>query len=169
MFEKKGEYFTNKDENFLKESDLVIFWNEKPKKLIKNYAVLGGSDEHSKVDIPRADKDLALLLARLAYVFEIYDESLKETDEFEDFVDILKGVRVKIQIKKHLTTLEEISGVLYLIDSSEKISIIIDEVGEEEFEALMSFLVMMGFFSDKIGIFSKSDISYYDEFYFYER
>ena len=90
-------------------------------------------------------------------------------EEFEDFIDVLKGVRVKTQIKKHLTTLEEISGVLYLMDNSEKISIIIDEVDEEEFEALMSFLVMMGFFSDKIGIFSKSDISYYDEFYFYER
>jgi len=163
MFEKKGEYFTNKDENFLKESDLVIFWNEKPKKLIKNYAVLGGSDEHSKVDIPRADKDLALLLARLAYVFEIYDESLKETDEFEDFVDILKGVRVKIQIKKHLTTLELISGDLYLIDSSEKVSIILGDIEDEEIEAVISFVKMLG---EKVGIFSKKDISEYEiEFY----
>ncbi|AZV46800.1 hypothetical protein C3L23_05785 [Nautilia sp. PV-1] len=168
MFEKKGEYYTNKDENFLKESDLVIYWNAKPKKLIKNYAVIGGSDEHSKVDVPRADKDLALLLARLAYVFKIYDDRLEDSEEFEDFVDVLKGVRVKTQIKKHLTTLEEISGVLYLMDNSEKISIIIEEIEEEEFEALMSFLVMMGFFSNKIGIFSKKDISYYDEFYFYE-
>jgi hypothetical protein len=106
MFVKKGEYYTNKDEKFLNESDFVIFWNEKPKKLIKNYAVLGGSDEYSKVDIPRADKELALLLARLAYVFEIYDDELKDMEEFEDFVDILKSVRVKTQIKKHLTTLE---------------------------------------------------------------
>jgi hypothetical protein len=141
----------------------VIFWNEKPKKLIKNYAVLGGSDEYSKVDIPRADKDLALLLARLAYVFEIYDENLKDTDEFEDFVDILKGVRVKTQIKKHLTTLEEISGVLYLIDSSDKVSIILGDVDEEEIEAVISFVKMLG---DKVGIFSKNDISEYDlEFY----
>ena len=163
MFEKKGEYFTNKDEKFLNESDLVIFWNEKPKKLIKNYAVLGGSDEYSKVDIPRADKDLALLLARLAYVFEIYDENLKDTDEFEDFVDILKGVRVKTQIKKHLTTLEEISGVLYLIDSSDKVSIILGDVDEEEVEAVISFVKLLG---DKVGIFSKNDISEYDlEFY----
>ena len=120
------------------------------------------------MDILRADKDLALLLARLAYVFRVYDERLEESEEFEDFVDVLKGVRVKMQIKKHLTTLEELSGVLYLMDNSEKISIIIDEVEEDEFEALMSFLVMMGFFSGKIGIFSKSDVSYYDEFYFYE-
>jgi len=163
MFEKRGEYFTNKNEDFLKESDLVIFWNEKPKKLIKNYAVLGGSDEHSKVDIPRADKDLALLLARLAYVFEIYDERLKDTEEFEDFVDILKGVRVKTQIKKHLTTLEEISGVLYLIDSSDKVSIILGDVEEEEIEAILGFVKMLG---DKVGVFSKNDISGYDlEFY----
>lgn len=163
MFVKKGEYFTNKDENFLKESDFVIFWNEKPKKLIKNYAVLGGSDEHSKVDIPRADKDLALLLSRLAYVFEIYDEELKESDEFEDFVDLLKGVRVKTQIKKHLTTLEEISGVLYLIDSSEKVSIILGEVDDEEIESVISFIKMLG---NKVGLFSKKDISEYDiEFY----
>jgi len=163
MFEKRGEYFTNKNEDFLKESDLVIFWNEKPKKLIKNYAVLGGSDEHSKVDIPRADKDLALLLARLAYVFEIYDEGLKDTEEFEDFVDILKGVRVKTQIKKHLTTLEEISGVLYLIDSSDKVSIILGDVEEEEIEAILGFVKMLG---DKVGVFSKNDISGYDlEFY----
>jgi len=163
MFVKKGEYFTNKDENFLKESDFVIFWNEKPKKLIKNYAVLGGSDEHSKVDIPRADKDLALLLSRLAYVFEIYDEELKECDEFEDFVDLLKGVRVKTQIKKHLTTLEEISGVLYLIDSSEKVSIILGEVDDEEIESVISFIKMLG---NKVGLFSKKDISEYDiEFY----
>jgi len=164
MFEKKGEFFTNKDEQFLKESDFVIFWNETPKKLIKNYAVLGGADEHSKVDIPRADKDLALLLARLAYVFEIYDESLKDTDEFEDFVDILKGVRVKTQIKKHLTTLEEISGVLYLIDISEKVSIILGDVEDTEIEAVMSFAKMLG---GKVGIFSKKDISGY-EIGFYE-
>jgi len=164
MFEKKGEFFTNKDENFLKESDFVIFWNEKPKKLIKNYAVLGGTDEHSKVDIPRADKDLALLLARLAYVFEIYDEELKDTDEFEDYVDILKGVRVKTQIKKHLTTLEEISGVLYLIDSSDKVSIILGDVEDEEIEAILGFVKMLG---DKVGVFSKNDISGY-EIDFYE-
>ena len=169
MFKKSNNFFTNKNEEFLKSSDLVIFWRAKPKKLIKNYVVIGGSDEHSKVDILRADKDLALLLARLAYVFRVYDERLEESEEFEDFVDVLKGVRVKMQIKKHLTTLEELSGVLYLMDNSEKISIIIDEIDDEEFEALMSFLVMMGFFSGKIGIFSKSDVSYYNEFYFYER
>jgi hypothetical protein len=163
MFVKKGEYYTNKDEKFLNESDLVIFWNEKPKKLIKNYAVLGGSDEYSKVDIPRADKELALLLARLAYVFEIYDDELKDTEEFEDFVDILKGVRVKTQIKKHLTTLEEISGVLYLIDTSDKVSIILGDIDEEETEAVISFVKMLG---DKVGIFSKNDISGYSlEFY----
>ncbi len=156
MFKKVGEYFTNKDEEFLKKSDLVIFWNEAPKKLIKNYVVLGGEDTHSKVDIKRADKDLALLLARLAYVFEIYNEKLKESEEFEDFVDILKGVRVKTQIKKHLTTLEEVSGVLYLIDSSDKVSIILGDVDEEEVEGVISFAKM---FSDKIGIFSKKDIS----------
>jgi len=156
MFEKKGDYYTNKDDEFLKQSDFVIYWREKPKKLIKNYAVLGGEDKHSKVDIPRADKDLALLLARLAYVFEIYDERLKQSEEFEDFVDVLKSVRVKPQIKKHLTTLEEIGGVLYLIDNSKKVGIIVGDVEEDELEAILSLAKMFG---DKIGIFSKKDIS----------
>ena len=164
MFEKKGEYYTNKDENFLKESDLVIYWNAKPKKLIKNYAVIGGSDEHSKVDVPRADKDLALLLARLAYVFKIYDDRLEDSEEFEDFVDVLKGVRVKTQIKKHLTTLEEISGVLYLMDSSDKVSIILGDVEDEEIEAILGLVKMLG---DKVGVFSKKNISGY-EIDFYE-
>jgi copper homeostasis protein CutC len=168
MFVKKGEFYTNKDEEFLKSSDLVVYWNTKPKKLIKNYVVLGGEDEHSKVDIRRADKDLALLMSRLALVFRVFDERLEDSEEFEEFSDILKGVRVKTQIKKHLTTLEEVSGVLYLMDNSEKISIIVGKTDREEFEVLMNFLVMMGFFSDKIGVFSKEDISWYKEFYFYE-
>ena len=104
---------------------MVIYWKAKPKKLIKNYVVIGGSDEHSKVDIPRADKDLALLLARLAYVFRVFDERLEDSEEFEDFIDVLKGVRVKTQIKKHLTTLEEISGVLYLMDIQKKLVLLL--------------------------------------------
>jgi hypothetical protein len=93
-------------------SDLVIFWGEKPTKLAKNYAVIGGSDEFSRVDIPKKSEKLPLLLARLAYVFEIYDEALKENEEFEDFVEIvLKSVRVKQTIQKHTTTLEEVAGL----------------------------------------------------------
>ncbi len=162
MFEKKGEFYTNKDEEFLKSSDLVIFWKEKPKHLIKNYVVIGGEDKYSKVDIPKSSKKFPLLLARLAYVFEIYDEKLKELEEFEDFVENLKAIRVKKEIKSHNTTLEEVSGVLYLIDNAKKVSIIAD-VDEEEMEGIISFAKLIG---EKIGIFSKNDISEFElEFY----
>ncbi len=163
MFEKKGEYFTNKDEEFLKKSDLVIFYNTEPKKFVKDYVVMGGKEEFSKVDIPKASKKLPLLLARLAYVFEIYDENLKEDMDFEDFVEVvLKSVRVKKEIQNHDTTLEEVAGVLYLMDNAEKISVIIGEVDEEEMENLLSFLKM---FESKIGIFSKNEIDLDFEFY----
>ena len=163
MFEKRGDYYTNKNEEFLKSSDLVIFWNEKPKHLIKNYVVIGGEDKYSKVDIPKSSKKLSLLLARLSYVFEIYDEKLTELEEFEDFVESLKAIRVKKEIKSHNTTLENISGVLYLIDNAKKVSIIIN-VDEEEMEGIISFAKLIG---DKVGIFSKNDISNF-EFEFYE-
>ena len=163
MFEKKGEYFTNKDEEFLKKSDLVVFYKSEPKKFVKDYVVIGGKEEFSKVDIPKASKKLPLLLARLAYVFEIYDENLKEDMDFEDFVEIvLKSVRVKKEIQNHDTTLEEVAGVLYLMDNAEKISVIIGEVDEEEMENLLSFLKM---FESKIGIFSKNEIDLDFEFY----
>ena len=159
MFKKENEYYTNKNEEFLKESDLVIYYNETPQNLLKNVAVVGGKSEFSKVDIPKTSEKLPLLLARLAYVFDIYDENLKENDEFEDFVEILKGVRVKKEIKKHDTTLEEVAGILYLIDEAKKISVIIGDVEEEEMMNLMSFLKM---FESKVGVFSKNDISEYE-------
>ncbi|WP_024787983.1 MULTISPECIES: hypothetical protein [unclassified Lebetimonas] len=155
-------YYTNKDEEFLKESDLVIFWAELPVKLAKKYAVIGGSDEFSRVDIPKRSEKLPLLLARLAYVFEIYDEKLKNDGDFEDFVEIvLKSVRVKQNIQKHTTTLEEIAGLLYLIDNAKKISFIIGEIDEVEMENLMSFVKML---DKEIGIFAKTpliDVEFY--------
>jgi len=163
MFEKKGDYFTNKDEEFLKNSDLVIFYNTEPKKLVKDYVVMGGEEEFSKVDIPKTSKNLPLLLARLAYVFETYDENLREDMDFEDFVEIvLKSLRVKKEIQNHDTTLEEVAGVLYLMNNAEKISVIIGDVEEEEMENLLSFLKM---FESKIGIFSKNEIDLDLEFY----
>ncbi len=157
--EKYQNYHTDKNEDFLKESDLVIYYNEKPKNLLKNVAVLGGNSEFSKVDIPKTSEKLPLLLSRLAYVFEIYDEELKEKEEFEDFVDILKGIRVKLEIKNHNTTLEEVAGLLYLMDEAKKISIIIGDIDEDELMNLMSFLKM---FEKKVGIFSNYDISDYE-------
>ena len=157
--EKYKSYYTNKNEDFLKESDLIVYYNEEPKNLLKNVAVLGGSNEFSKVDIPKTSEKLPLLLARLAYVFEIYDENLKEQEEFEDFVEILKSVRVKKEIKNHNTTLEEVAGLLYLMDEAKKISFIIGDIDDEELMNLMSFFKL---FEKKIGIFSKNDISEYE-------
>ena len=162
--EKYQDYHTNKNEDYLKESDLVIYYSEKPRSLLKNVAVLGGNSEFSKVDIPKTSEKLPLLLARLAYVFEIYDEELKEKEEFEDFVDILKGIRVKSEIKNHNTTLEEVAGLLYLMDEAKKISVIIGDIDEDELMNLMSFLKM---FEKKVGIFSNYDISDY-KINFYE-
>jgi len=150
--------FTTKDENFLKESDLVIFYNEEPKNLLKNVVVVGDKSEFSKVDIPLSSEKLPLLLARLAYVFEIYDENLKENEEFKDFIEILRSVRVKREIQNHNTTLEEIAGMLYLMDEANKISVIIGDVDDDEMMNLMGFLKM---FESKVGIFSKKDLSEY--------
>jgi len=155
-------YYTNKDEEFLKKSDLVIFYNETSSNLIKNVAVIGGKSEFSKVDIPLSGEKLPLLLARLAYVFDIYDEELKEDMDFEDFVEILKGVRVKKEIKNHNTTLEEVAGLLYLMDEAEKISVIVGEVDDIELMNLMSFLNM---FKSKVGVFSKNKLDYELDFY----
>jgi len=158
MFKKRGNFYTNKNEEFLKSSDLVIFWREKPKHLIKDYVVIGGEDKYSKVDIPKSSKKLPLLLARLSYVFEIYDEKLEEFEEFEDFIENLKSIRVKKEIKFHNTTLEEISGVLYLIDNAKKVAIIASVDGEE-MEGIISFAKLIG---DRVSIFSKNDISNLD-------
>ena len=155
-------YYTNRNEEFLKQSDLVIFYNEKPSNLIKNVAVIGGKSEFSKVDIPLSSEKLPLLLARLAYVFDIYDEELKEDMDFEDFVEILKGVRVKKEIKRHNTTLEEVAGLLYLMDEAKKISVIIGEIDDIELMNLMSFLNM---FKSKVGVFSKNKLDYELAFY----
>jgi hypothetical protein len=163
MFNKEGIFYTNKNQKFLQESDLIIYWNSEVENKDKNFVVVGSIDESSKVDIPKSSVKLPLLLARLAYVFEVYDEALKDTDEFEDFVDILKGVRVKKEINNHSSTLEEISGVLYLIDEANKISIIVGDVKEEELETLMSFAKMIGF--DKVGVFSKNEIDWSGNFY----
>ncbi|EDM24352.1 hypothetical protein [Caminibacter mediatlanticus] len=150
------DFYTNKDEEFLKKSDLVIFYNAPIKKLVKDYVVIGGSDEYSKVDISKTSKKLPLLLARLAYVFEIYDENLKEDMNFEDFVEvILKGIRVKRELQNHNTTLEEVAGVLYLINNAKRVSFIIGDLDEEEYENLMSFIKM---FESKAGIFSKNEL-----------
>jgi hypothetical protein len=163
MFEKKGEYYTNKDNEFLKNSDLVIFYKSEPKKLVKDYVVMGGKEEFSKVDIPKTSKKLPLLLARLAYVFEVYDEKLKDDMDFEDFVEVvLKSIRVKKEIQNHNTTLEEVAGVLYLMDNAKKISVIVGDIEEEEMENLLSFLKM---FEDKVGLFSKNEINTDFEFY----
>ncbi|WP_457560421.1 hypothetical protein [Caminibacter sp.] len=137
----------------LKNCDLIIYYNEKPKHLIKDYVVMGGEDEFSKVDIPKTSKKLPLLLARLAYVFEVYDEKYKEDMDFEDFVEVvLKSVRVKKEIQNHDTTLEEVAGVLYLIDAAKKIGVVVGDIEEEEFENLLSFLKM---FEDKIDFINK--------------
>jgi len=163
MFEKKGEYYTNKNEEFLKSSDLVIFYNQKPRKLTKDFIVMGGSEEFSKVDIPKTSKKLPLLLARLAYVFDVYDENLKDDIDFEDFVEVvLKSIRVKKELLNHDTTLEEVAGVLYLMDNAKKISVIVGDVEEEEMENLLSFLKM---FESKVGVFSKNKFDLDFEFY----
>ncbi len=152
MIKKCGEFYSNKDSDFLKSSDLIIYYREKPKNLIQNVAVVGGSAEFSKVDILNSGETFPLLLARLAFVFEIYDKELKNTDEFEDFVEILQGVRVKKEIIAYNTTLEKVAGLLYLINESKKFSVILGKTEDEETMALMSFLSM---FKSKVGIFGK--------------
>jgi len=161
-FKKVGEFCTNKDLQWLEESTLIIYWQTEPfLKNKTNFVVVGGKQQDSKVDIPKSSDKLPLLLARLAAVFEIYDQDLDRFEECEFYRDELNNIRIKTQMQNHETTLEETAGVLYLIDKCPKVSVIIGEkVSEKELKELMKFLFSVGLLKDKIGIFSKKPLSH---------
>jgi len=120
-----------------------IYYNT-PIKNKENAIALGFKDKDAKAEIPKRSKDLPLLLARLAYVFEIYDKDLKDDDIFEDFVlDKLNTLKIKKNLAAHDTTLEEVAGVLYLIDRADEVEIFYENLDSEEEENLISFLRMI--------------------------
>ena len=137
---------------------LDIFYGSEVKSS-ENFAVVGGEHKDSKVDIVKRSEKLPLLFARLAYVFSIYDENLKDDFDFEDFVEItLKSLRVKPALKDHNTTLEEVSGLLYLIDEASEVEIFVGEdVGEDEYLNLLRFANMF----NKVKITPNRDVDFY--------
>jgi hypothetical protein len=135
MFTKNGEYISNKNEEFLKNSDLVIGWNTK------------GDIELS------GDEKLPLLLARLAYVFELTDEEFKKHEDYEEYVDILKGIRIKDTLIQHNLTLPDVADILSKIDEAKNVSIIINDDDYDTILNFMGFGAMMGLLSGKIGLY----------------
>jgi len=135
MFKKIGEYFSNKDEEFLKNSDLIIGWNTK------------GDIELS------GDEKLPLLLSRLAYVFEITDEEFKKHEDYEEFIDILNGIRIKNTLQKHNLSLAEVADILSQIDEAQKVSIIVNDDNYDTILNFMGFSAMIGLLSGKVGLY----------------
>jgi len=135
MFKKVDNYFSNKDGEFLKNSDLVVGWNTK------------GDIELS------GDEKLPLLLARLAYVFELTDENFKNSEDYEEFIDILKGIRIKDTLIKHNLTLPDVADILSKIDEAKNISIIVNDDDYDVILNFMGFSAMMGLLSGKIGLY----------------
>jgi hypothetical protein len=145
MFKQKENYITNKDEQFLKNSDLTIGWNKK-----------------AEITLP-ANLKFALLLNRMAYVFDLIDDEIKKRDDYEDFLDIIKGVRIKQTLIENNLTLPKIADILSKIDEAKKVSFLINEDDEEIIRYLISFSACFGF--DKIGLFfDELDTDYFNEF-----
>ena len=135
MFKQSGEYISNKNEEFLKNSDLVIGWNT------KGDIKLSGDDK------------LPLLLARLAYVFELTDEEFKKHEDYEEFIDILKGIRIKNTLIKHNLTLPDVADILSKIDEAKQVSIIVNDDDYDTILNFMGFGAMMGLLNGKIGLY----------------
>jgi len=135
MFKKVDNYFSNKDEEFLKNSDLVVGWN-------------------TKGDIKLSgDEKLPLLLARLAYVFEITDEEFKNSDDYDEYVETLKGLRIKKTLQNNNLTLPDVADILSKIDEAKNVSIIVNDDDYDVILNFMGFSAMMGLLSGKIGLY----------------
>ncbi|MRJ06996.1 MAG: hypothetical protein C6I01_05705 [Epsilonproteobacteria bacterium] len=194
-------YWSNRNWDWLGESDLIIYWRALPQrekkenvktdgesagnkkeskdsstsplpfvpKLGTNYAIVGGEESNSQVDIPLSSKILPLLLARLAMVFELFDPQLDQIEECEFLREELNGVRIKPELANHNTTLEEVAGLLYLIEKASKISVIIGEdTPEPELTQLFKFLSTIGLLKGKVGVFSPLSLSEFTDFSFCE-
>jgi len=143
MFKRVGNYISNKDEEFLKNSDLIIGWNKT-----------------GDISFEGSEKFI-LLLSRLAYVFELVCEEIKSNGDYEEFIDILRGVRIKKILEKHNFTLAKIAEILSKIDESQRVSIIINEDDYDTIRGIIGFAAMIGF--DKMGLyFDELDEEFYE-------
>jgi len=134
MFQQIDGYISNKDEKFLENSDLVIGWNEK-----------------GDIEFRDEDEDLALLLARLVYVFELVDGEIQSHPEYEEFVEILQGIRIKKTLEDKNMTLPQIVEILSKINDAKQVSFIVNENDYDIIRALISLGAILGF--NKIGLF----------------
>ena len=144
MFQEIDEYISNKDNKFLENSDLVIGWNKK-----------------GDIKFNEEDEDLVLLLARLAYVFELVDEEIQSHPEYEEFVEILQGIRIKKTLEDKNMTLSQIVEILSKINDAKQVSIVINEDDYDTIRALISLGAIIGF--SKVGLFFKElDEEFYE-------
>jgi hypothetical protein len=148
MFRNIGDYISNKDKEFLKSSDIVVDWKS-------------GYESDIRFDENIADEKLALLLSRLAYVFELVDDKIKAREDYEEFVDILNGVRIKKTLQSKNITLPEIANIMSKIDTAKKVSFVINEDDLDTIQALISFCGMIG--CEKMGMFfAKLDEEFFE-------
>jgi len=134
-----------------------------------DYVIVGGEEPNSRVDIPTSSKTLPLLLARLAMVFELFDPQLDSLEECEFLREELNGVRIKPELANHNTTLEEVAGLLYLVEKASKISVIIgEETPEQELTQLFKFLSTIGLLKGRVGVFSPLPLSDFTDLTFCE-
>ena len=145
MFQQIDGYISNKDNKFLENSDLVIGWNEK-----------------GDIEFNDEDENLALLLARLAYVFELVDEEIKNHPEYEEFIEVLQGLRIKRTLQEKNMTLPEIAQILSKINDAKQVSFVINEDDYDTIRALISLGAMFGF--SKVGLFFRELDEEFNEF-----
>ena len=144
MFQQINDYISNKDEKFLENSDLVIGWNEK-----------------GDIEFNEEDEKLVLLLARLAYVFELVDEEIKSHPDYEELIDILKGIRIKKTLEDKNLTLPDVAGLLSKIDSAKQVAFVINEEEYETIQSLISLGAILGL--KKVGLFFRElDEEFYE-------
>ena len=135
MFKKiDTNCLSNKDKQFLEESDLVVGWGKE-----------------GDISFYEVDEKLPLLFSRLAYVFDIVDKKIKEREDFDYFVDVMNGLRIKKTLQEKKLTLPDVADILSRIDEAEKVSFLIKEDDEAVLRAIIAFGGLIGL--DKVGLF----------------
>ena len=145
MFKQNGEYISNKDNEFLKNSDLVIGWN----------------NQKGEINF-EGDEKLAMLFARLSYVFGLVDDELKKREDYEEFIDILSGIRIKKTLERNNLTLAEVAEFLSKLDENRQISFVIDEDDYDTIRFLIGFSAMIGL--EKVGLYFSELDEEFNEF-----
>ena len=86
-----------------------------------------------------ANEKLALLFARLLYVFDMIDEEITKREDYEDFVDTLKGIRIKQTLKDNNFSLAKAAEIILEIYEADDVKFVINCDDEDVVRAIMAF------------------------------